>query len=94
MRFSACGPSALTLDTASPNDGTVGRDGAGRRERGLVLGKSGSRWLGRRHEGNGAVLVVLFPLLFDIARYLKGYAGGLVVIRLRSLHIGSLGETR
>ena len=40
----------------------------------------------------GAAWVVLFPLLFDIARYLKGYAGGLIVIRSRSLHIGSLGK--
>ena len=37
-------------------------------------------------------LVVLFPVLFDIARYLKGYAGGLVVFRSRSLHIGLVGK--
>jgi len=43
------------------------------------------RWLGRRHEGNGAVWVVLLPLLFDIARYLKGYVGGLIVSSIEKL---------
>ncbi len=32
--------------------------------------------------------MILFLLLFDIDGYLKRYAGGLVVIRLRNLHIG------
>jgi len=36
----------------------------------------------------------LFPLLFDIMVYLKGYAGGLVVFRRGSLHIGLVGGTR
>ncbi len=47
---------------------------------------------GRRE--NGASSGILFPLLFDIARYLKGYAGGLVVFRLKSLHIGLVGVSR
>ena len=47
---------------------------------------------GRRE--NGASSGILFPLLFDIARYLKGYAGGLVVFRLSSLHIGLVGVSR
>ena len=32
---------------------------------------------GRRESGAGSV--ILFPLLFDIDGYLKGYVGGLVV---------------
>ncbi|WP_221830821.1 hypothetical protein, partial [Paracoccus yeei] len=82
------------LNTASPNGGSVGRGGRGGAEAPAGLGKFGTGWLGRRHEGNGAVWVVLFPLLFDIARYLKGYAGGLVVFRLMSLHIGLVGVSR
>ena len=35
-----------------------------------------------------ATAVSFVPLLFDIVGYLKGYAGGLVVFRLMSLHIG------
>ena len=40
----------------------------------------------------GACSVILFPVLFDIDGYLKRYAGGLVVIRPRSLHIGPLAQ--
>ena len=40
---------------------------------------------GRRVDAASAILV---PVLFDIDGYLKGYAGGLVVFRLMSLHIG------
>ena len=36
--------------------------------------------------------MILVPLLFDIAGYLKGYAGGLVVFRLGSLRIGLVGS--
>ncbi|MDK8875042.1 hypothetical protein QPR87_20765, partial [Paracoccus sp. SSJ] len=55
------------------------------------LENSGKQWLGLRHK-SGDVWVVFFPLLFDIAVYLKGYVGGLVVFRLGSLYIGSLGQ--
>ena len=41
-----------------------------------------------------AVRLILFLLLFDIDGYLKGYAGGLVVFRSRSLHIGLVGFAR
>ena len=47
---------------------------------------------GRRESDAGSA--ILFLLLFDIDGYLKGYVGGLVVVRLGSLHIGLVGETR
>lgn len=49
-----------------------------------ILGMDDRTW---RRE-SGACSVILVPLLFDIDGYLKGYAGGLVVFRLMSLHIG------
>ena len=39
----------------------------------------------------GAFTEILFPVLFDIVIYLKGYAGGLVVFDVGSLHIGLVG---
>ncbi len=41
---------------------------------------------------SGASSVILFPLLFDIIGYLKGYAGGLVVQSTDDLHIGLVGD--
>ena len=38
-----------------------------------------------------ATAVCFVPLLFDIARYLKGYAGGLVIRPKTPTHIGFLG---
>ncbi|WP_265508799.1 hypothetical protein, partial [Paracoccus rhizosphaerae] len=75
--------------TASPKAGTL--EGPGRRSGWLCI--SGENFgmddrAGRREIG--ACSVILFPVLFDIDGYLKRYAGGLVVIRLRSLHIGPL----
>ena len=57
---------------------------------GEILGMTDRTW--RRESGAGSV--ILFLLLFDIDGYLKGYVGGLVVIRLGSLHIGLVGFAR
>ena len=47
-------------------------------------------WSGRRLIG--ASLVILFLCFLTLIVYLKRYVGGLVVIRPRSLHIGSLAQ--
>ena len=80
----------LSVDTASPKAGTrlvlvLALWVAGPGE---ILGMDDRA--GRREIG--ACSVILFPVLFDIDGYLKRYAGGLVVIRPRSLHIGPLAQ--